>query len=164
MEIYHLVTKWTFKAPVESVWEELADVKSWPSWWSCWRKAQVQGSEPELQLGTVADNEVKGQLPYSLRFSSEVTRVQPPYLIENKSSGDLVGKGKTILEQQDDGTVVTIYWDVATANPVFNLLGKLPFVKAMIEKNHSYVMDDGFRGLEQRLEERQSSSASPSWS
>lgn len=65
-----------------------------------------------------------------------------------------MGKGKTVLEQQDDRTVVTIYWDVATANPVFNLLGKLPFVKAMIEKNHSYVMDDGFRSLEKRLEGR----------
>ena len=114
-----------------------------------------------MQLGTIAYNEVKGQLPYSLRFSNEVTLVQEPYLMENKSSGDLVGKGKTVLEQQDDGTVVTIYWDVATSNPVFNFLGRLPFVRAMIEKNHDYVMDDGFRGLKQRLEQRQFSSKQP---
>ena len=161
MEIYHLVTKWYFMAPVESVWEELADAKSWPGWWPSWRKVRFHGSESKMQLGTIAYNEVKGQLPYSLRFNNEVTLVQEPYLMENKSSGDLVGKGKTVLEQQDDGTAVTIYWDVATSNPVFNLLGKLPFVKAMIEKNHDYVMDDGFRGLKQRLEQRQFSSKQP---
>jgi uncharacterized protein YndB with AHSA1/START domain len=158
MEIYHLITNWYFTAPIESVWEELIDAKSWPSWWPCWRKLKFHGSESKLRLGTIAYNEVKGQLPYSLRFSNEVTLIQEPYLIENKSSGDLVGKGKTVLEQRDDGTVVTIYWDVATSNPIFNLLGKLPFVRAMIEKNHDYVMDDGFRGLKQRLEQRQFSS------
>jgi uncharacterized protein YndB with AHSA1/START domain len=158
MEIYHFVTNWYFTAPVERVWEELADAKSWPSWWSCWRKVKFQDSESKMQLGTIAYNEVKGQLPYSLRFNNEVTLVQEPYLMENNSSGDLVGKGKTVLEQQDDGTVVTIYWDVATSNPVFNLLGKLPFVRAMIEKNHDYVMEDGFRGLKQRLEQRHFSS------
>lgn len=161
MEIYHLVTKWYFMAPVESVWEELADAKSWPGWWPSWRKVRFHGSESKMQLGTIAYNEVKGQLPYSLRFNNEVTLVQEPYLMENKSSGDLVGKGKTVLEQQDDGTVVTIYWDVATSNPVFNFLGRLPFVRAMIEKNHDYVMDDGFRGLKQRLEQRQFSSKQP---
>jgi hypothetical protein len=158
MEIYHFVTNWYFTATVERVWEELADAKSWPSWWSCWRKVKFHGSESKMQLGTIAYNEVKGQLPYSLRFNNEVTLVQEPYLMENNSSGDLVGKGKTVLEQQDDGTVVTIYWDVATSNPVFNLLGKLPFVRAMIEKNHDYVMEDGFRGLKQRLEQRHFSS------
>jgi uncharacterized protein YndB with AHSA1/START domain len=108
METYHFVTNWYFKAPVESVWKELADVKSWPSWWPSWRKAEFHGSESKVQLGTITDNEVKGELPYSLRFSNEVTLLQTPYLMENKSSGDLVGKGKIVLEQQDDGTAVTI--------------------------------------------------------
>jgi hypothetical protein len=161
METYHFVTNWYFKAPVESVWDELADVKSWPSWWPSWRKAEFHGSESKVQLGTITDNEVKGELPYSLRFINEVTLLQTPYLMENKSSGDLVGKGKIVLEQQDDGTAVTIYWDVATSNPIFNLLGKLPFVRAMIERNHDYVMDDGFRGLKQRLEQRNFSSEQP---
>jgi hypothetical protein len=48
METYHFVTNWYFKAPVESVWEELADVKSWPSW----RKVKFHRSESKVQLGT----------------------------------------------------------------------------------------------------------------
>lgn len=152
---YHLVTNWHFKAPIESVWEELIDVKSWPSWWSCWRKADFHDPVSVAQLGTIVDNEVRGKLPYSLRFSNEITNLQPPHLMEVKSSGDLEGAGKTVLERRDDGTAVTIYWDIETANPVFNLLGKLSFVRDMIEQNHEYVMDDGYRSLKQRLEQKQ---------
>ena len=152
METYHFVTNWHFQAPIESVWEELVDVKSWPTWWPSWRKARVQGPESKSQLGSTVDNEVRGTLPYSLRFTTEAILLQPPQLLELKSSGDLVGNGKFVLERRDDGTAVTYNWDVGTSNLVFNLLGKLPFVRAMIEKNHDYVMDEGFRGLKQRVE------------
>ncbi len=152
MEIYHLVTKWFFQAPMERVWEELMDVKSWPTWWPSWRKATYRGSEPKLQVGSLIDNEVRGNLPYSLFFTLEVTLLQPPQLWEMKSSGDLVGTGKFVLEPRDDGTAVTYYWDVGTSNPLFSLLGKLSFVRAMLEKNHGYVMDEGERGLKQRVE------------
>ena len=84
--------------------------------------------------------------------SIEVILIQPPHLLEVKSSGDTVGNGKMVLEQRAEGTAVTYYWDVATSNPVFNLLGKLSFVRAMIENNHAYVMDDGYRALKQRVE------------
>lgn len=152
METYHFVTNWHFQAPIERVWEELVDVKAWPTWWPSWRKATLHGAESKSQLGSMIDNEVKGTLPYSLRFTTQVTAFQPPQLLELKSLGDLSGGGKFVLERRDDGTAVTYYWDVATANPVFNLLGKLPFVRAMIEKNHDYVMDEGYRGLKPRVE------------
>lgn len=152
METYHFVTNWHFHAPIERVWDELIHVSAWPTWWSCWRKAQYRGGEAQSQLGSIIDNEVKGTLPYSLRFTTEVTRLQPPNLLELKSSGELDGTGKFVLEQDDDGTAVTYYWDVATANPLFNLMGKLSFMRSMVEKNHDYVMDDGYRGLKPRVE------------
>jgi uncharacterized protein YndB with AHSA1/START domain len=152
METYHLITNWYFEAPIERVWEELTDVRSWPTWWPSWRKAHFRGSEPRAQLGTTIDNEVKGTLPYSLCFTTEVTIFQSPHLLELKTSGDLVGSGKFVLEERDGGTAVTYYWDVGTANPAFNLMGKLPFAKAMVEKNHDYVMAEGLRGLKPRVE------------
>lgn len=152
METYHFVTNWHFQAPIERVWEELVNVSAWPTWWPSWRKAQFHGAESQSQLGSIVDNEVRGTLPYSVRFTTEVIQIQPPQLVEVKSSGDAVGNGKWVLERRDDGTAVTYYWDIATSNPVFNFLGKLSFVRAMIEKNHDYVMDDGFRALKQRVE------------
>jgi uncharacterized protein YndB with AHSA1/START domain len=151
--MYHFVTNWSFEAPVERVWAEIADAHSWPDWWPSYRKVTALDQASTIQVGSRVATEVKGKLPYSLRFTGEVTGLQAPYLMEIKSSGALVGEGKFVLEERDGGTAVTYYWDVGTANPVLNLLARLPFVRAMIEENHDYVMDEGFRGLKQRLAE-----------
>jgi len=151
MEPYHFVTKWFFKAPIERVWEEIVDISSWPSWWASWKKAVYQGASP-LQLGSVIDHEVRGALPYCVRFRAVVTRFQPPHRLEIASSGDLVGTGSLILDPQDHGTTLTYYWDVGLSNPLLNFLDKLPFTRALLEKNHDYVMDDGYRGLKKRIE------------
>jgi hypothetical protein len=152
MEMYHFVTKWFFNAPIENVWSEIEDLNSWPVWSKDFKRVQIRGSEPTAQLCTVADAEVRGNLPYNLRFTVEVTTFQPPNLMEFKSTGDLAGTGKWILEPQVDGTAVTYYWDVGTTNPIFNLLGKLPFVRKLMEMNHDDVMKGAYQGLKNRLE------------
>jgi uncharacterized protein YndB with AHSA1/START domain len=152
MEMYHFVTKWFFQAPLERVWEEIIDVESWPDWWQDFKKAKIRGLEPRLELASVVDCEVRGALPYTLRFLLEVTTFQPPNLVEFKSSGDLAGSGKFVLESQAGGTACTYYWDVGTTHWLFNLLGKLSFVRAMMERNHNQVMDKGYRALKARLE------------
>ncbi len=152
MERYHFVTKWVFQAPIERVWEEIVDIPSWPSWWAGWEKTTFHGSVPPLQLGSIVDHEVRGGLPYSLRFRTVVTRIQPPQLLEIRSTGDLVGTGTLILDSQDQGIAVTYSWDVGLSNPLLNFLGKLPFVRALLEKNHDSVMYEGYRGLKKRIE------------
>ena len=152
MEVYHFVTKWFFQAAPERVWEEAANMESYPSWWKDLRKAEIRGSEPALQSGSIVDCEVRGALPYSLRFTVEVTTYQPPDLMVIKSSGDLVGEGRWTLEARDDGTASTFYWDVGTTNRVLNLLGKLPFLRKMLEKNHDDVMAKGYEIVRARIE------------
>lgn len=152
MELYHFVTKWFFHAPIEGVWEEIVDIPSWPSWWASWKKADFHGSVPPLQLGSVIDHEVRGRLPYCVRFRVVVTVFQPPHCLAIASSGDLVGNGTLILEPQDQGTAVTYLWDVGLPHPLLNFLGKLSFTRALLEKNHDSVMDEGYRGLKGRIE------------
>ncbi|UCC60820.1 MAG: SRPBCC family protein [Dehalococcoidia bacterium] len=152
MEMYHFVTNWFFSAPKERVWEETANMESYPSWWKDLRKAEIRGPESRMQLGSVIDCEVRGALPYSLRFTVEVTTYEPPDLMVIKSSGDLVGEGRWILESRDDWTASTFYWDVGTTNRVLNLLGKLPFLRKMLEKNHDDVMAKGYEIVKARIE------------
>lgn len=152
MERYHFVTNWFFQAPIERVWEEIVDIPSWPSWWASWEKAASHGSASQAQLGSVVDHEVRGDLPYSLRFRTVVTVFQSPHLLEIKSSGDLVGTGALVLKPRDQGTAVTYSWDVGLSNPLLNLLGKLSFTRALMEKNHDFVMEEGYRGLKIRVE------------
>ena len=152
MEMYNFVTEWFFRVPVERVWEETSNIEAYPDWWKDLRKAKIRGPESRLQLGSVADCEVKGALPFSLRFTVEVTEFQPPHLVEIKSTGDLVGTGKWILEPRDQGTLSTFYWDVGTSNPILNLFAKIPFVKPILEKSHDDVMAKGYEIVRARIE------------
>ena len=152
MELYYFVTDWFFQAPIERVWEELIDVRSWPTWWQGWKKATILGSETKLQTGSAIEGEVRAGLPYTLRFSFEVTTFQPPDLMRMRSSGDLVGDWRWVLGAKAGGTAVTAYWDCGTAKPIFNLLVKLPFVKAVMERNHDDLMAVGYRALKSKIE------------
>jgi uncharacterized protein YndB with AHSA1/START domain len=152
--MYHFVTHWFFEAPIERVWNELEDLEAWPSWWSSYRKAKKITPEPRLQVGSRAECEVKGKLPYTLSFTTEVASLQAPTLMEVKSSKGIEGTGKFVLEQKDNGTAVTYYWDVRAANPILDSLGNLSFLRKQMEENHNYVMEVGYRGLKQRLESK----------
>ena len=153
MEMYHFVTKWFFTAPVERVWEETANIEAYSTWWKNLKKAKLRGPESKLQLGSIADCEVKGALPFSLRFTVEVTAFEPLHLVEIKSTGDLVGTGKWVLETKDNGTQSLFYWDVGTTNPILNILARIPFVKPILEKSHNDVMEKGYEIVKSRVEE-----------
>lgn len=152
MEVFHFVTKWFFQAQIEKVWEQITDVKSYPIKWPTWRRAMFRGSESELQSGSVIDYVGRGPVPYSMHFTFAITALQPPTLMEFESSGGLVGRGKWVLESHGNGTVVTSYWDVGTPIAIFNILSKLPLVKAIMRKHHDYVMNQGYRGFKTELE------------
>ncbi len=153
MADYHFVTRWSFQAPVERLWEELGQVEAWAAWMppGVW-KATLRGAGPAVGMGTVADCKVRGFLPYTLGFSVEVTAFKPLTLLVVRSAGDLVGEGRVALAPRDGGTAVTILWDVRTSQAVMNMLGHAPFVKSLLEKNHGYVMDRVYRALRPRVE------------
>ena len=152
MQTYHLVTNWFFNAPIERVWQEITAVEAWPQWWSCWKQAKLLNPEKRGQVGARIENVVKGSLPYSLRFTTELTGMDVPHVLSAASGGELVGQGQFVLQECDGGTAVTYTWDVGTANPLFNFFGKFGFVRDMIVKNHDYVMASGYRGLKPRVE------------
>lgn len=152
MPLYHFVTNWFFHAPIERVWEELVHVADWPSWWASWKSVVVHDSTSEAQVGSMVDHEVRGSVFYTLRFRTVVTALEPPRLLAIASSGDLIGIGTFVLALFHEGTAVTYRWDVRLSNPVLDFLGRLPFVRTLMERNHNSVMEEGYRGLKKRLE------------
>lgn len=152
MEKYYFFTNWFLLAPKEKVWEEITDVQSWPKWWHEFKKVTVSEPDSKLKVGSIADCEVKGGMPYTLHFKMTVIELQPPSLIQFNVQGDLEGDYRWVMEPQAGGTVVTAYWDCGTPKPIMNLLGKLPFVKGLMERNHENLMVSGYRVLKSRLE------------
>ncbi len=145
MEVYHLTTRWFFHAPIEQVWQELVvNDQQWQD--------ATTGANKTIGVGTRVDNEVKGDLPYTLRFTTEITRFEEPFVCEATSSGDLVGTGEWVLESRDSGTAATFYWDVGLGNPVLNLLSKIPVAKEAMTQNHDEVMEEDYRITRARLE------------
>jgi hypothetical protein len=152
MEMYHFVTKWFFQAPVERVWQEILNMESWPSWWKNYIKVELPDKGGAKKAGARADFEVRGFLPASIHYRLELTKIERPYHLQGNSTGDLNGTGRWVLESRDGGTYVTFYWDVGTSRPLFNWAGRTGLGRLLLEINHDIIMENGFRGLKQRLE------------
>jgi hypothetical protein len=70
-----------------------------------------------------------------------------------RSTGDLVGTGRWVFSEAEPGTVKSLYfWDVATTNPILNLLA--PLAKSALARNHEQVMASGYAALRPHVESR----------
>ena len=155
MQMYHLVTDWYFPFSLEQVWEELTDFNSWPAWWPDWRKLALRGNPGGAQqVGSIFDCAVRGHLPYTLRFTLEATRIEPPTLHEHNAAGGLAGTGKWVLMQEASSCHVQHHWHVGTGNPILNSFARLGFVRGLMEENHHGIMSRGYEGLKARLEQK----------
>lgn len=148
---YNFESKWHFKVPVERVQEELENLSNWSTWSTGIRSVKNRDKDIKLGKGSLVDIEVKGPLPFTLKFMLEVTEYRPPTSIAFISRGNLIGGGWLVLAPSNDGTNVTFHWHVAMQNPVFNFLAKLRPFKALMEKNHNWVMAKLYADLNQKI-------------
>jgi len=146
---YHFVTEWSFKAPVERVWEVIKDAESMPAWWPGLKKCQIRGDDKTLKVGTLLEAAVKGLLG-DLNFTLEVSEIEPHKRLLLKSSGDLRGIGLWTLAPDGDGTRTRFLWEITTTGWLMNLVGLL--FKPLLARNHDRVMAAGYKALKSRIE------------
>src|SRR5688500_3471938 len=91
--IFDLVSDWRIEAPVDRVWQVLADIDAWPDWWPSVRRVEVVDRGGASGLGAVRRISWRTALPYGLVIDMEVTRLEPPILIEGRADGALDGLG-----------------------------------------------------------------------
>jgi uncharacterized protein YndB with AHSA1/START domain len=160
MAAYSFVTTWRFQAPLELVWQVLNEPARYPEWWPS--IVSYRPLTPGLTgVGARGERAVRGRLPYTLRYTTTVTRHEPPRELAYDATGDLVGRGRFVLTGRGGGTEVVCYWDVETTGVVFNLLA--PVLRWLFAWNHNQVMRIGERGLAQWLQ-RQRTAAAPTGS
>ena len=87
----------------------------------------------------------RGRLPYTLRFVTTTTRLEPPHELNYSAEGDGHGEGRTVLAPREGGTEVTWYWNIDTTNRWMNWLAFL--LRPAFVWNHNQVMAVGERGL-----------------
>ena len=150
MADYAFVTRWSFKAPIERVWEKIADAEQWPSWWKYVKKVQVLEPGGPNGVGRVLRMTWRTRLPYSLSFDIKSTRVDPPAYMEGQAHGELVGSGIWRLRQVGEITDVRYDWEVRTTKLWMNLFA--PIARSVFAWNHEGVMRAGEEALRKIVE------------
>lgn len=143
---YHFVTSWTIRGPVRLIFDILKDGENYCRWW---RPAYVRTD----RVGTKKVRAlVRAKLPYTLDFTTELVREDPPNEIEIRASGELSGRGLWRLEENSGDVVITFYWDVRARKPWVKFLS--PVLKPLFRWNHDWVMRTGEGRLQAEIDRR----------
>jgi uncharacterized protein YndB with AHSA1/START domain len=149
---FHLVTDWTFEAPVEPVWQVLMAPEDWPSWWRAVARVERLAKDDATGVGAVRRITWRTALPYTLTFAMRVTRVERMMLIEGHSEDELDGIGHWTLRPVGTTTYVRYDWIVELTRPWMRLAA--PLLRPVFAWNHGVVMRWGYEGLTRKLAAR----------
>lgn len=141
---YVFIDEWDVDAPIEAVFNVLADVRTYPDWWTP-VYLEVEADGPPT-VGRVSRQHFKGRLPYHLRTTSEIVRLEPPTEFEVKVEGDLSGRGIWTLTPGDRGVHIRFDWRVRADRPLLRLL--TPLLRPLFRWNHTWAIQRAMRGLE----------------
>lgn len=150
MTDYSFVTEWRVPAPIDAVFDVVADSLRWPEWWPGVARVEELEAGDGAGIGNVRRYTFRSRLPYDVTFDVRTTRIEPPHALEGSASGELAGVGRWRLTANGDGTTLVRYeWDVRTTRRWMNLLA--PIARPLFAWNHDALMHRGGEGLRRRL-------------
>ena len=148
--MYAFTTIWRLEADLESVWTAIKESESWPEWWRGVMAVDKLRDGDESGVGAVHRSTWRSALPYSLKFDSEVVRIEELRLIEVRAFGELEGSGLwSLVAESDSVTRVRYDWRVETNKRWMTLLA--PLLKPFFRWNHDVIMAWGGEGLARKL-------------
>jgi hypothetical protein len=152
MASFNFVDHWEFEAPIDVIWNEIADPLDWPAWWPSMVRVEELEPGDEAGLGAMRRYTVKGALPYHVSFDMRTTIVDPHRRIEGEAAGDVQGRGVWTFSERDNTTHVRYEWTVDVSKGWMVLLS--PIMRPLFAWNHHFVMRRGLQGLTERLRSR----------
>ncbi|HOP62545.1 MAG TPA: hypothetical protein PK906_04185 [Spirochaetota bacterium] len=144
---YTFESRYIINTTPEILWEIMTDVESWPEKLKYFRKVSIVGIEKNLKIGTLIHCRVRGIIPYTFNFQTEIIKINQCRELEVKSSGDLNGKGRWTINRDENRTVSTFSWDVTTENFFLKTIETLPFGRKLLSFSHNFIMNSGYRSL-----------------
>jgi uncharacterized protein YndB with AHSA1/START domain len=157
----HLVTEWALAAPPAAVWDALTHPEDWPTWWRAVERVELIEAGDASGLGAYRRFTWRTALPYRLRFSMRVTRIEPMSVLEGWADGELSGVGRWTLTAHGDKTHVLYDWFVKLNSPWMRALA--PLLRPVFAWNHDRVMAWGYEGLARKLAEHAAARAGAQW-
>ena len=142
---YVFVDEWDVRAPIDAVFAALADVETYPQWWTpTYLEARSDGP---LGPGRISRQRFKARLPYTLSTTSEIEDWDPPHRFSTQVTGDLSGTGIWTLTDRGDGVVhVRFDWRVHADRALLRVL--TPVLRPVFRWNHAQAIRQAMAGLE----------------
>jgi uncharacterized protein YndB with AHSA1/START domain len=153
MAKYQFITIWRFDQPIERVWEAINKAEDYPQWWPNILYYRCLTPDNPRGVGAEGERAVRGFLPYSLKYTTTITKSEAPRDLTYDAAGDLVGDGRFLLKEVGGKTEVFLFWNVSTQGFWLNRLA--PLFKWLFAWNHNQVMRSGERGLAAWLERKE---------
>ncbi len=147
---YVFIDEWDVDAPIEAVFDALADARTYPQWWRA-VYLEVEADGPP-GVGAVSRQHFKGRLPYTLNITSTVTRFEPPTEVEADVDGDLSGHGHWSLTQTHGRVRVRFDWRVNADRAFLRVL--TPVLRPLFRWNHNWAIARAMDSLEPYARER----------
>ncbi|MBI2083723.1 MAG: SRPBCC family protein [Deltaproteobacteria bacterium] len=143
---YQFVTHWKIRGDCHEVFAILKDGANYARWW------QPAYQESKLLSDKKVISKVRAKLPYTLRFMTELVREDPPWQLEIRVSGELVGTGLWTLSQHGPDTKIEFHWNVRAEKRLVRWFS--PFLKPLFRWNHNWVMSTGEEALQIEINKR----------
>jgi hypothetical protein len=101
-----------------------------------------------VEEGRTTHCTVRAPLPYSLRFSVTVLRVEPARLIETEVGGDIAGPARLEMGPAPEGSTARLVWSVEVRDPVLRAGARLG--RPLMEWGHEWVVANGVNQFRRR--------------
>jgi uncharacterized protein YndB with AHSA1/START domain len=104
------------EAPIERVWQEIADVERQPRWMHDLKEVRIETPGP-IRAGTRAVGRVR-ILGATVEDPIEIIEFEPPTRFAIAHEGLFTGSGLITLESGADGTTTIVRWEEVLLAPV----------------------------------------------
>ena len=147
---YHFITRWKLKGTCLEVYDILSDAEGLARWWpSVYLDVKQIAKGDSNDIGKKVKLYTKGWLPYTLKWDFEVTENNKPSMFTIKATGDFVGRGIWLLQQDGDNCIVQFDWKLNAEKPFLKTFSFI--MKPLFSANHRWAMGKGEQSLKLEL-------------
>lgn|GEM_PF-781809 len=137
--------RYRFDADRAAVWAAIGSVDRYRSWWPWLRQFQADG----LMAGGVWACQIQPPMPYLLRFTVTMDRVEAPSAVEATVGGDVQGTAHLDLWDADDGGChVRLRSSLVPANAALRTVARV--ARPVAQFGHRWILDTGARQFRAR--------------
>ncbi len=132
---------WSFDVDVDRLWDRFTTVEQYVEWWPWLRSFDPADG---FRTGACWRCVVAPPLPYVVRFTVQLDRIDEGRRVDATVRGDVRGGAVlTVDGDGDGGSTARLRSELAPANPVLRSVGRV--ARPMVEWGHDWVLDQGLR-------------------